>query len=133
MVQTLVTINHLKIALILPKKNNKIIILITGHHGIRAGRFTEEIYHTWMCYYRKNIKIWIIFCIQHDDDWVRNYSTLYKDLFYQNYLHLAKLENEKFRKSINAILFKINANIKRKLYYTIRVARVVNLKLFFTE
>ena len=66
--------------------------------------------------------------MQRDDNWVRNYSTLYKDLFYHNYLHLAKLENEKFQKSINAILFKMKANIKRKLYYTIRVAGVVNLK-----
>ena len=83
-----------------------------------------------MYYYKKNTKIRIIFSMQQDDDWVRNDSNFYEDLFYQNYLHLVKLGNEKFEKSVKTILFKMTANIQRKLYHTIKAKTSAKSTLF---
>ena len=68
--------------------------------------------------------------MEQDNDWVRNDSTFNEDLFHQNYPHLVKLGNEKFEKSVNAILFEMKANIKRELYHTINAKTRAKSTLF---
>ena len=70
--------------------------------------------------YRKNVSVQTMLFMQQDENCVRSGSTLYDDLFYQNYPHLIELGNVKFAKSVTAIFFRIKAGIKRRHHCTIK-------------